>query len=209
MPAAPSIAVLARPHPLRHQPGSAPPVPALRTVSPVPRASPSLPIAERSPPWQAVASPCRSPPRIANFLERRGGRSHRGNGAFSRSVVLSRMLDSLRLYQEFTDPRDTRGMPEEFHALVVSLLPEPWALRRYEIRHLEGVLEATPGFAAAVTAAGVDPAALLAAVAATSPAEKLTLVDHAIQHQVPAAAATGRADGRDGRAGGSTSDAPG
>ena len=67
--------------------------------------------------------------------------------------------------------------------------PEPWTLRRFEIQKLEQVLEDTPGFAAAVTAAGVDPAVLLAAVAAATAAEKLTLVDHAIQHQAPAAAA--------------------
>ena len=68
-------------------------------------------------------------------------------------------------------------MPHEYHALVISLLPRPWTLSRYEVTTLEGVLEATPGFAAAVTAAGVDPTALLAAVAAATPAEKLTLVD--------------------------------
>lgn len=112
-----------------------------------------------------------------------------GPGTFSRSVVLGRVLESHRLYQEFTDPRLTRGMPEEIHALVLRLLPEPWALRRFEIQKLEEVLELTPGFAAAVSGAGVDPAVLLAAVAAATPAEKLTLVDHAIQHQAPVAAA--------------------
>ncbi|HEV3076941.1 MAG TPA: hypothetical protein VHB47_21140 [Thermoanaerobaculia bacterium] len=125
----------------------------------------------------------------AQYLERRGGRSHRGRGTFSRSVVLGRVLESHRLYQEFTDPRLTRGMPEELHTLVIRLLPEPWALRRLEIQKLEDVLELTPGFAAAVRGAGVDPAVLLAVVAAATPAEKLTLVDHAIQHQAPAAAA--------------------
>jgi hypothetical protein len=125
----------------------------------------------------------------AKYLERRGGRSHRGNGPFSRSVVLGRVLESHHLYQEFTDPRQTRGMPEEVYALIIRLLPQPWTLRRFAIKNLEGVLEATPGFAAAVTAAGVDPAVVLAAVAEATPAEKLTLVDHAIQHQVPVAAA--------------------
>jgi hypothetical protein len=125
----------------------------------------------------------------ANYLASRGGHSHRGKATFSRSIVLGRMLDALSLYQEFTDPRETRNMPEEFHALIVRLVPKPWALRRFEIKNLETLLASTPGFAGAVTAAGVDPAALLAALAATSPAEKLTLVDHAIQHQAPAAAA--------------------
>ena len=102
----------------------------------------------------------------AQYLEQRGGRSHRGGGIFRRSVVLGRVLESHRLYQEFTDPRLTRGMPEELHALVIRLLPEPWALGRFEIRKLEQVLEDAPGFAAAVTAAGMDPAVLLVAVAA-------------------------------------------
>jgi hypothetical protein len=100
--------------------------------------------------------------------QQRGGRSHRGRGTFSRSVVLGRVLDSHRLYQEFTDPRRTRGMPEEHHALIIRLLPEPWALRRFEIRKLEDVLELTPGFAAAVRGAGLDPAVLLAEVAAAT-----------------------------------------
>jgi hypothetical protein len=125
----------------------------------------------------------------SRYLEARGGHSHCGKATFSRSIVLARMLEALTLCHDFNDPRVTRGMPEEIHALVIRLLPEPWLLRRYEITHLEGVLESTPGFAAAVTAAGLDPAAVLAAVAATNPTEKLTLVDHAIQRQAPAAVA--------------------
>jgi hypothetical protein len=99
------------------------------------------------------------------------------------------MLRDVRLYRDFTDARQTRGFPEEFHALFVRLLPAPWNLTRYEIQNLEGLLAATPGFGEAVTEAGVDPAALLAAIAEATPAEKLTLVDHAVQHQAPAAAA--------------------
>src|ERR1700674_2906608 len=92
----------------------------------------------------------------AKYLERRGGHSHRGRGPFNRSLALGRVLESHRLYLEFTDPRRTRGMPEELHALVIRLLPEPWTLKRFEIRKLEQVLEDAPGFAAAVTAAGMD-----------------------------------------------------
>ena len=125
----------------------------------------------------------------AKYLERRGGRAHRGRGPFSRSAVLGRVLESHRLYQELTDPRKTRGMPEAVHALIVRLLPEPWLLRAFEIKNLEGILEAAPGLAEAAAAAGIDPGAVLAAVAGATPAEKLTLVDHAIQHQAPAAAA--------------------
>jgi hypothetical protein len=87
------------------------------------------------------AGGCREPRRIvqisaaqAQYLEQRGGRSHRGRGTFSRSVVLGRVLESHRLYQEFTDPRLTRGMPEEFHALVSA---PPRALGAPELRDPE------------------------------------------------------------------------
>src|SRR5260370_8150646 len=93
----------------------------------------------------------------AKSLERRGGRSHRGRGAFNRSLVFGRVLDSHRLYVEFTDPRQTRGMPEEVHALVIRLLPEPWALKRFEILKLESVLDLTPASAPAATAPPLKP----------------------------------------------------
>jgi hypothetical protein len=122
----------------------------------------------------------------ARFLEDRGAGSSRGNTLFSRTAVLGRMLDRLALYQELTDPRQTSGMPEEVHALIISQLPEPWTLRRFEILHLDAILADAPGFAPALAAAGLDSVAVLAAVAAASPAEKLTLVQHAVRHQAPA-----------------------
>jgi hypothetical protein len=125
----------------------------------------------------------------AQQLAKLGARAHRGGGTFSRTQVLGRMIDAFHLYQAFTDPRQTRDLPEPFHALVIRLLHNPWELRRFEIQNLEGVLEATPDFAKNVAAANVDPAALLAAVGNATAAEKLTLVAHAILHQAPAASA--------------------
>jgi hypothetical protein len=123
------------------------------------------------------------------FLEKRGARAHRGPGAtFSRSVVLGRMLDYLRMYQESSDPRRTRGLPEPMYQVLVRRLPEPWTLRRLDIETLEAFLARSAKFMAAVEAAKVAPAALLAAVEAMSLAEKVTLVDHAVQVQAPAAA---------------------
>jgi len=122
------------------------------------------------------------------YLEQRGAQSHRGGGTFSRSVVLGRMLDALRLYQEATDPRQTRGLPAAMHEALVRLVPEPWGLKPYEVATLEILLGRSPGWKAAAQAAGIDPEALLAAVAAMSLAEKLTLVDQAVQAQAPAAA---------------------
>jgi hypothetical protein len=50
------------------------------------------------------------PPAHARYLERRGGSAHRGDDPLSHSIVLGRTLDAHRLYQELTDPRETRGM---------------------------------------------------------------------------------------------------
>jgi hypothetical protein len=124
----------------------------------------------------------------AEYLSLRGAHSHRGKATFARSAVAGRLLDALRDYQEVTDPRLTRGLSDELHAFVVRLLPQPWALRRFEIEHLEGFLATTPGFKEAAAATGFDPAAVLGEIGAWTSAEKLTLVDHAIQHQAPAAA---------------------
>ena len=123
------------------------------------------------------------------FLERRGARSQRGPGTFGRSSVLHRELQLLRALLTHYDPRRTRGMPEEHHQLVVRLLPEPWLLRPTDVHHLANRLQEAPGFAAAAAAAGVDAAALLAAVAALDFGEKAALLDHALQEQAPAAAA--------------------
>jgi hypothetical protein len=123
------------------------------------------------------------------YLERRGARSHRGGGPFSRSVVLHRTLERLRDCLEHSDPRKTRGMSEKMHQLVVRLLPKPWELKSFEVEHLALILERAPGFAAAAAAARLDPAALLALIAEMSYAEKLALVDHALQEQGPAASA--------------------
>jgi hypothetical protein len=131
----------------------------------------------------------------AQQLAKLGARAHRGGGVFSRTQVLGRMLDALHLYQSFTDPRQTRNLPEAYHALIIRLLPKPWELRRFEIQNLEGVLAATPGFDQAVATAQIDPATLLAAIGGASPAEKLTLVTHAILHQAPAAAGGDLASG--------------
>jgi hypothetical protein len=123
------------------------------------------------------------------FLSRRGARSHRGGGTFSRSVVLHRSLQALRDILDRSDPRQTRGMPEAMHRLVVRLLPEPWALKVFEVEQMSTLLARTPGFEAAAAAAEVDPAELLTLISELSFGEKMCLVDGALQEQAPAAAA--------------------
>ncbi len=123
------------------------------------------------------------------FLSRRGARSHRGGGTFSRSVVLHRSLQALRDILAQSDPRKTRGMAEAMHHLIKQQLPNPWTLTSFEVDQMATLLARAPGFAAAAAAAGIEPEALCTFVAQLSFSEKMSLVDHALQEQAPAAAA--------------------
>ena len=123
------------------------------------------------------------------FLERRGARSHRGGGEFSRSVVLHRMLQTMRSVFEASDPRKTRGMSAEVYSLVTRLLPEAWTMRPFEVEHVGTVVARAPGFAEAAKEAGLDPAKVITELDAMSFAEKAALVDQAVQAQAPAASA--------------------
>jgi hypothetical protein len=71
----------------------------------------------------------------------------------------------------------------------VALLTAGWSLKPLEIEHLETVLARADGLADSAAQAGVEPPALLAAVAALTFSEKFVLVDLAIQTHAPAAAA--------------------
>ncbi|HVT57505.1 MAG TPA: hypothetical protein VHR45_03820 [Thermoanaerobaculia bacterium] len=121
------------------------------------------------------------------FLGRRGGRSHRGPGEFSRSAVLHWSLDQLRLFLTHHDPLKSGRLTPEQHDLAVNVLPIPWKLRPYEVEHLEGILERAPDFAAALAAKGMKAEKFLAAIRALTFPEKVALVDHAMQAQGPAA----------------------
>jgi hypothetical protein len=121
------------------------------------------------------------------FLERRGARAQRGGGEFSRSVVLHRAFQTLRTLLEECDPRRTRGMPEVQHAFLTRILPQPWTLKRLEIEHLATRVEGVPGFRQAAADAGLDAAEVVAALASLTFAEKLALLDQAVQVQAPAA----------------------
>jgi hypothetical protein len=72
---------------------------------------------------------------------------------------------------------------------VARLLPEPWALKVFEVEQMPTLLARVPSFAATAAAAGVDVAALMSLLADLSFGEKMALVDHALQEQAPAAAA--------------------
>jgi hypothetical protein len=122
------------------------------------------------------------------FLERRGALSHRGARTFSRSAVLHREMQQLRALLAHYDPRRGGALSEEMTALAARLLPEPWLIKPASVEHLALRLQEAPGFAAESAAAGIDPAALVAAVAALGLGEKFALLDLALQQQAPAAA---------------------
>jgi len=68
------------------------------------------------------------------------------------------------------------------------LLPEPWLITPATVENIALRVQEAPDFAAKVKEAGIDPAELVAAVAALGFGEKVALLDQALQHQAPAAA---------------------
>jgi hypothetical protein len=122
------------------------------------------------------------------FLTARGGLSLRGAHTFSRSAVLYRQLQLHAAVLERCDPRRTGALSNEMAELVARLLPKPWNIDPAAVEHLALRVQEAPDFAARVTAAGVDPSALIAAVAALSYSEKVALLDLALRAQAPEAA---------------------
>jgi hypothetical protein len=124
------------------------------------------------------------------------GRRRRGRqpgDQFNRSAVLHRELQLMRALTNRHDPVRSGALPKAVHDLAVRLLPEPWSITKpVEIDHLADSIEHAPGFAAEVAAAGLEPAAFLAAIAALSFVEKVALLGHALELQAPAAAAATR-----------------
>lgn len=127
-------------------------------------------------------------PADLNFLERRGALSHRGARTFSRSAVLHRAMQQLRALLAHHDPRRRGTLSTEMAALAARLLPEPWLIKPASVEHLALRLQEAPSLAAESAAAGIDAAALVAAVAGLDLGEKFALLDLALQEQAPAAA---------------------
>jgi hypothetical protein len=122
------------------------------------------------------------------YLSARGGLSLRGAHTFSRSAVLFRQVQLLAAVLQRCDPRRTGALSEEMADLVARLLPKPWTIDPAAVEHLALRVQEAPDFAARVREAGVDPAALVAAVGALGYCEKAALLDLALQAQAPAAA---------------------
>jgi hypothetical protein len=121
------------------------------------------------------------------FVERRGGRSHRGGGTFSRATVLHRALQALRMLVDNCDPRRTRGLSPAGWEVAIRKLPRPWHLSRLEVEHVGTILDRVAGMREELAAAGVDAEAFLEQVGKLNFAESVALVDAAICQQGPAA----------------------
>ncbi len=124
-----------------------------------------------------------------DHLAARGGLSLRGAHTFSRSAVLVRQLQLLEAILERHDPRRSGALPSAMADLVAGLLPKPWTIDPAAVEHLALRVQEAPDFASRVTAAGVEPAALVGAVGALAYCEKAALLDLALRAQAPAAAA--------------------
>lgn len=120
------------------------------------------------------------------FLEKRGAISHRGGQTFSRSAVLHREMQLLRALLVHYDPHRTGAMSEATVQLVACLLPEQWPIAPAAVENLAQRLQERR--ISRLRSAGVDPPELVVAVAALGFGEKVALLDHALQHQAPAAA---------------------
>jgi hypothetical protein len=117
------------------------------------------------------------------FLARRGARPHRGGGPFGQSMVLRRCLRTLASILDDANPYASERLPAALRPVIAASLPDPWDLSPYEVECLGHRLAQVPGFTDALAAAGLDPAATVAAVTALTLPEKWAAVDLAVQDQ--------------------------
>jgi hypothetical protein len=125
------------------------------------------------------------PPAVIDRLHTRGARSDRTHGPFNYTQQLSRTLE---LYESIiirSDPRATRGLPEDQYQLILELLLDPQKLEAFHILRLGDYLSDLPHFLARTREIGADAANLAATINACSFAEKLHLVDAAQIRNAP------------------------
>ncbi|HVT60661.1 MAG TPA: hypothetical protein VHR45_19965 [Thermoanaerobaculia bacterium] len=122
---------------------------------------------------------------VLAIIKRRGGRSSRGGGEFSRAAVAQRMVTAYGALIERSDPRQTSGLSEEMFRLAVGLLEQPGSLSPPEVGHLGEALGRSPGLEAAAREARVDREEFVKTIEALGFAEKMAIVDASIQDQAP------------------------
>jgi hypothetical protein len=126
------------------------------------------------------------PPDVVDRLKHGGARSDKTHGPYNYTRQLRRTLGLYEAVVLKSDPRETKGMPEEQYELVISLLRDPHRLETFHIHRLGDYLLEVPECAPRAREIGLDPADLAATADGLSFAEKLHLVDAAqIRHAPP------------------------
>lgn len=119
------------------------------------------------------------------FLERRGARSDRAHGIFSRSNVLRRKVDLFSAMLEKSNPLQTQDFPESYVLLLGQLLPEPWKLSPNEIELLDRFVANQPKLGDLAKSANIDREDLIRRLSQLTFTERVALVDVIEQRLVP------------------------
>jgi hypothetical protein len=119
------------------------------------------------------------PRAVIDRLRARGARSDRSRGPLNYTRQLARALELFDAIIARSDPRATRGLPEEQYELILNVLAAPQELDPFHIHLLGDYLLDLPDFVARARQLAVDPTHLAATITAYPFAEKLHLVDTA------------------------------
>jgi hypothetical protein len=122
---------------------------------------------------------------MVDFLNRQGARPDRGRSTFSLTNVMRRQFELFIASIDESDPRLTRGFPQEYYDLTVELLAHPWTINADIIRLLDGYIARQAHLPHLLEQAGVERSAYLQAVAELSFSERLHLVEQAHVHHAP------------------------
>jgi hypothetical protein len=146
------------------------------------RQAPKAP-ATTSPEWVQVKVPVND--RMLDFLNRLGARSDKGRSRWSFANVVREQFDLFLTALDESDPRLTRGFPQNYYDLTVELLTEPWSLNSTTIKILDAYISMLPNSKALLAEAHVEREAFLAAIAGLTFAERLHLVEAAHVRHAP------------------------
>ncbi len=125
-------------------------------------------------------------PDMVDFLNRLGARPDRGRSPFSLTNVMRRQFELFMAAIDESDPRISRGFPQEYYDLTIELVTQPWTLNADALRLLEHYLGRQPHLNYLLEQIGADRKAYLAAIAKLNFSERLHLIEQAhIRHAPP------------------------
>jgi hypothetical protein len=125
-------------------------------------------------------------PDMVDFLNRRGARPDRGRSPFSLTNVMRQQFELFMASIDESDPRLSRGFPQEYYDLTIELVTQPWTLNADAIRLLDHYLGRQPHLNYLLEQIGADRKAYLAAIAKLNFSERLHLVEQAhVRHAPP------------------------